>query len=487
MCFLRKYSIILALCWLPLNASLASMCSDSEIIKISMDKEDYRTALQEMDKCLAVSKQSEAYDLDFFNDLIKQILTADDFSSSEDVYRNFQSVLKIHLLKGLKFQFAEYFKTHTTDNDELFAKVQKTDEKYYFYHDTGRMLSYSRGIALTDKSLIWKNIIGEQQRLAFDDIKSMTLIYELGLSLTGWKLKVNNNENHEIRLSSVPDNGVIPLVSAMIYFINFHKTSPDKTMVSLELPEREKGILAGWVTMCSDKHVNQGDPIKKLQLLDACFTSYGSSFKLSQSDRELSNKLTAHIFEKSSSEFAEMYNNFKVVLSTHFFRDLKFKFRNNFDAQIQADADYYFYFDMGIIGSRGMALTNNSIRWKNLLASSISWKNLTGSFKELPYKEISSVTLVHEVGIDAINGWKFRFNKDKNYEIVLSGLNEDNVELFASAVIYFINMVSGVNLTLQVPEETRDALNKNFLERHPKIKSMTDSVFEMLDDLKPSK
>jgi hypothetical protein len=77
-------------------------------------------------------------------------------------------------------------------------------------------------------------------------------------------------------------------------------------------------------------------------------------------------------------------------------------------------------------------------------------------------------------------GWKLRLNGDDNYDIVLSGLCEDSVELFASALVYFINIASGANLSLEVPEETRDVLTKSFLERHPEIKSMTDSVFEAL-------
>jgi len=478
-------SICLALAFLPLNAPFASTCSDSESLKTLMDKGEYRSALQEMDKCLAAaSKQASAQDQTKFNDLIKRVLTADESTSSEEIYRNVQSVLKINPLSGLKFEFAQYFKTHPTDDAKLFSKVRKAGEKYYFYYDTGRLLPHSRGIALTDKSLIWKNIIGEPKRIAFDDIKSITLIYERGLSLTGWKLRVNNR--NDIRLSGVPDEGIIPLVSAMTYFINFNK-SPPKEMVNLTVSEIEVAILAGWVTLCSDKHVDQGDPIKDLQSLDACFSKYDRRFKLSQADKELLNRLTTSIFEKRNIPFDQGYKNFKTVLSTHLFSDLKFKFKNNlrtklFKSERHSDESYYFYFDTGKVtsGSRGLALTDKSIIWKHLLGSSISWRNLTGSATRLPFNEISSVTLVHEIGLDAITGWKLRLNGDNNYEIVLSGVCEDNVELFASALVYFINIASATNLSLEVPAETRDVLTKSFLERHPKIKSITDSVFGVL-------
>jgi len=483
-------SLCLALALLPLNAPFASTCSDSESLKTLMDKGEYRSALQEMDKCLAAaSKQASAEEQALFNDLMKQVLTADESTSSEEIYRNVQSVLKIHSLRELQFEFAQHFKMHPTDDAKLFSKVRQAQEKYHFYYDTGRVFSHSRGFALTDQSLIWKNITGKPKRLAFDNIKSITLLYERGLSLTGWKLRLNNLENNDIRLSGVPDEGIIPLVSAMIHFINFNKSSPE--MVTLTVPDKEVAILAGWVTLCSDKHVDQGDPIKNLQLLDACFSKYDKRFKLSQTDNELLSKLTISIFEKRNILFTQGYNNFKTVLSTHFFSDLKLNFKNNIDAQTRAklfkserhnDESYYFYFDTGKVtsGSRGLVLTDKSIIFKNLLGSSISWRNLTGSATRLPFNEISSVTLVHKIGFDAITGWKLRLNGDENDDIVLSGVCEDNVELFASALVYFINIASAANLSLEVPAETRDVLTKSFLERHPKIKSLTDSVFEVL-------
>jgi len=350
-----------------------------------------------------------------------------------------------------------------------------------------------------------KNITGDPHRVAFNEIKSIKLVYKRGLSLTGWQLFVNNDKNNNVRLSKMPDDTIIPFVSAMIYFINFNKTSSDK--VQFILDERELAILAGWVTLCSEKHVEQGNPIKELQLLDACVSSYGKTFSLSQTDNELLKKLTTQIFKKSESEseseseqfskkseqfskksdisLAERYNNFKVVLSTHFFSELKFKFKNNlgednlFKAAHQPEESDYFYFDTGkmVSASRGLVLTDKAIIWKNLLGSSIRWNKLTGSASRLAFDKISNVTLVHEISIKSVMGWKLRLNNNKDYEIVLSKLSDENVELFASAFVYFINIASNANLTLEIPAATQDVLTKSFLERHPKIKSMTDSVF----------
>lgn len=476
-------ALVLSLCWFPLsNAPLASTCSDSEALKTLRNKGEYRSALQEMDTCLANTKQASTDAQALFNDLIKQVLTVDETTSSDDIYRNVQSVLKIHLFQALKFEFADYFEKNPTEHAQLISHMLlPRGEEYRFYYDTGRMFSHSRGIALTDKSLVWKNFTEESNSLAFDDIKSMTLIYEPGLSLTGWKLRVNND--NEIRLSGISDDALILFMKAMIYFINYNKSSdiPEMVMVSLEVPEKEVAILAGWLTLCSDKLMEQGSPIKELQLLDVCFSGYGDGFKLSEPDHALLNRLTTAIFEKHNIPFAEGYNNFKVVLSTHFFKGLKFDFKKNFEVP-EFDADYYFYFDKStlISGSIGLKLTDQSIIWKNLLGHSISWRNLTGLSTRLSFDKISSVTLVHEIGLDAITGWKLRFNEDDKYEFVLSGLCQDNVELFASAIVYFINIASGSDLTLQVPEETREVLTKSFLERHPKIKEITDSVLDAL-------
>ena len=488
---LSTYVVILALYGLSPSASFATTCGDSESLKTLQEQSDYRGALQEIDKCLGAAEQPSVDDLSLFNDLMKQVLATADNSTLEEVYRNFQSVLKTHLLRELEFEFADYFKTHAEDDAKLFSEARVEGETYYFYYDTGRMLSHSRGIALTDKSLIWKNLTGGQQRLMFDDVKSMTLVYERGLSLTGWKLRVNNNEEYDIRLSGVPEEAIQPLVSAIIYFINSNKTTTEKELIALEVPEREVAILAGWVTLCSDKQVAQGEPIDELQLLDACLSSYGKEFKLSQTDNELLNKLTSQIFAKDQVSFEQAYENFKVILSTQFFNDLNFKFKDNLDENTQSELfkevresaeNYYFYFDSGTIasGSRGLALTDQAIIWKNLVGSSISWKNLTGKASRVAFDEIESVTLIHEVGLQSITGWKLRLNDKEDYDIVLSKLYEDNVELFASTLVYLINSGSKTVLALQIPKETQDVLTKTFLERHPKIKSVTDSIFGVL-------
>jgi hypothetical protein len=448
-----------------------------------MEKGDYRGALQNMDTCLSVQKQASQDDQNLFNDLIKQVLSANDSISFNDGYRNFQAVLKIRLLNNLKFKLKSDFEKHPKKDAKLFSKVRDKGEKYYFYYDTGRMLSYSRGIALTDQSLLWKNITGKPHRFAFNEIKNIKLVYKRGLSLTGWQLVVNNDKNNNVRLSKMQDDTIIPFVSAMIYFINFNKTSSDK--VQFIVDEREMGILAGWVTLCSEKQVEQGNPIKELQLLEACFSTYGKGFNLSKTDNELLKKLTKQIFEKTDLSLAEGYNNFKVLLSTHFFSKLKLKFKNNlgednlFKAVHKPEESDYFYFDTGkmVSASRGLLLTDKAIIWKNLLGSSISWNKLTGTASRLAFDKISSVTLVHEVSIKSVMGWKLRLNQNKDYEIVLSKLSDENVELFASAFVYFINIASKANLTLEIPPKTQDVLTKSFLERHPKIKSMTDSVF----------
>ncbi|NJO18419.1 MAG: hypothetical protein HC877_22600, partial [Thioploca sp.] len=490
--FLKKWgkygvsSFILG--YAAIHVSWAATCSEAEALKTWQDKGDYRSALQELDNCLSAQQSFSNQDIDLFNQLLKQVLAPNTATSLEESYRNFQSVLKTHLLGTLGFEFADYFKTNPKEDSKLFAEIRQPDEKYYFYYDTGRVVSHSRGIALTDKALFWKNLTGEPQRLGFDDINHMTLVYELGLSLTGWEIRVNQDEANDIRLSGVPDNVIQPLVSAIIYFINANKTTPAKEMIRLEVADREIAILAGWVTLCRDKYTSQADPLKDLQTLDTCLVNYGKDFKLSQTDNELVHQLTGQILSQTNLDLEAGYSHFQAILATHFFSDLKLNFKDNFDPQRQAELfkeantagdPYYFYFDTGKVAadSRGIALTNKAIIWKNLLGSSVSWENITGSANQLSFEKITHISLIHEIGLASISGWKLRLNEDEKNDIVLSQLSADNVELFAATLVYFINVATHTQLALQIPSATQEVLTKTFLERHPQIKSVTDSVF----------
>ena len=458
---LARCNFIIVLCWLPLNALNALPYNDF--------------------------KSVQALTLG----LTKPIPVENDSNRLESAYRKFQNALKNQALSEFRFEFANDFKANPQNHHKLFAQIRQADEKFYFYYDTGRMLSHSRGFALTNKSLIWKNLVGKASRLQFDNIKTITLLHEHGLSLTGWKLQISTEDgrNKAIRLSRIEDNAVIPFTTAIIEFINANKTVQGKNEIQFNLPDREKGIVAGWITLCGKKHISQDNPIKELQLLDACFFSYGSGFELSTTDIRLLNQLTIPIFADIDVSFVQGYNNFKIVLSTHFFSDLEIKFKNNFDNQIQAEIfptirpigeKYAFYFNNGNLtfGSRGIALTDKAIIWKNLLGSEITWENLTGSATRLTFAKISSVALIHEIDVSSITGWKLRLND--NYDIGLSKLSSENVELFALALVYYINLADKkANLILQVPHETREVLTKSFLERHPQLQSITDSVVEV--------
>ena len=233
---LCQYSLILILGGCFLNVSFAAACGESELLKKYLIKGHYRSALQEMDFCLKAVKEPSLDDLDLFKDLIKQVLSANNFTSVEEVSKNFQSTLNIHLFNGLTFQFAHYFETHPTEDTKLFSLVREAGEKYYFYYDTGRLFSHSRGIALTNKSLIWKNLTGKPRRLAFDDIQSLALHYDRSflnrnLSFTGWKLQVNNDKKNDIRLSRMSAKAIMPFFYAINYFIHFNTTATDGKMI----------------------------------------------------------------------------------------------------------------------------------------------------------------------------------------------------------------------------------------------------------------
>jgi hypothetical protein len=114
--FLKKWgkygvsSFILG--YAALNASWAATCSEAEALKTFQEKGDYRSALQELDNCLSAQPSLSNQDIGLFNELLKQVLAPNTATSLEESYRNFQSVLKTHLLSTLGFEFTDYFKTN---------------------------------------------------------------------------------------------------------------------------------------------------------------------------------------------------------------------------------------------------------------------------------------------------------------------------------------------------------------------------------------
>ncbi len=449
---LYKYWFILL--WLPMNISATVLCNDLRTLQTFKDQGNYRSALQLMGSCLTkIKPQPLSEDLLALDEIIEQVLVLDDVSTFEDSYRNFQSVIEnYYYLQGLEFKFADYFQH---PKNKLFPKLYKAEEKYYFYYDTGRILPFSRGIALTNKAILWKNIANKPQRLSFDQINSIALIYERGLSLTGWKLRINND--HDIRLSKISEKAITTLAKAIIYFINFNQIGSEP--IKLIIPEKEQSILAGWITLCNNQNVKQSS-ITSLQLLDACLSksvSNCSNLEISKEDNKLLNKLVTQIFSHPENK-SDSYRNFKIVLSTHLFRNLGFKFAGSnlkadiklFESSRNKDELYKFYFDTGYIlsNSRGIALTDQAIIWKNLLSKSIDWKNISGTTQRLSFDEIFEIKLVSEQNLKFINTWKLRLNGTQ--DIILSKFTDENAKLFASAIVYFINFSTGKNLTLQV-------------------------------------
>jgi hypothetical protein len=476
--------IIILYGFIPI-ASFAGFCSNSETLKTRLEQADYRPALLEMSDCLKALKHPSPDDLKQFEALIQLVLTANAQTSEEDIYRNFQTVLKNHYgLSELNFKFKSQLKKRNL----MFYEKRQPHEKYYFYYDTGRLLSYSRGIAFTNQSLIWRNLIGFTQHLAFDEIKTIKLIYDQAyvlnndLSFTGWKIQLNHNKHYEIRLSRLPNHAIEPFLSAMVYFIHFNKTVAEE--VILEIPNREQAILAGWVTQCREKMNTSHNSLEQLRFFNNCLSSYPHEITLSQADYEWLLQLIRPIFANPHISLAKGHHYFKTALSTQIFRDLGFLFKNpeNQEWEIALFKDvkkstehYYFYFDTGTLfsGGKGLALTNEAIIWKNLFCFSMTWSHFFGLNTRLPFDQISSITLIHEIGFIS-NHWKLRLNEKSDYDIVLPQLSTENIELFASALVYFINVAKGTHLTLTIPKASRKILNKTFKKRpkNPKMNAI---------------
>lgn len=157
------------------------------------------------------------------------------------LYSDFKDVLSLRLFEDCDFHFLDE-NSDIEDEINAFNEIREPEETVYFYYDTGRILSDSRGALLTDEAIYWKNSIGDSKRLNYENIISATLVYEKGLSLTGWKLIFNGDEDLNIRLSRIEDEGLVPFIGALIYFVNLNST---KNLLSLDIPENELKILEG--------------------------------------------------------------------------------------------------------------------------------------------------------------------------------------------------------------------------------------------------
>jgi hypothetical protein len=173
---------------------------------------------------LFASGQNEKADKQLFNQLRETLLNQKDIPEQQ-IYQNFQTLFQIHPLKRLEIRWATEL-----ENNYPFENVKLDTEKYYFYYDTGRLQAQGRGIVLTDKAIIWKNILGLPQRIDFANIQQLELIHEYGLSLTAWKLRINQTD--DIRLSQLSYDTLTPFLSALVYFIRSHTEQNIKLIIS---------------------------------------------------------------------------------------------------------------------------------------------------------------------------------------------------------------------------------------------------------------
>ncbi len=175
-----------------------------------------------------------------FSESIEKLVTNYDYEFV-DLYENFKLVLSLRYFENLDF----YFLTKDLDIDEkfeVFEDLRQPEETAYFYYDTSRLVSGSRGILLTDENLYYENLAGGTHKVSLEEIETITLNYGKGLSLTGWKLRINDDEELEVRLSRINDDSLIPFVSALLFFVNLNN---NLNQVSLYIPEKEQEILKG--------------------------------------------------------------------------------------------------------------------------------------------------------------------------------------------------------------------------------------------------
>ncbi|MCV6636845.1 hypothetical protein [Candidatus Albibeggiatoa sp. nov. NOAA] len=204
--------------------TFALTCSESSYLQGLIQKQQYQQAIQVLDQCVCASGQERKVDIDLLNQLREILLTQIDVSEQQ-IYQNFQTLFQIQPLKNLEIQWSE-----DLEIDYPFVDLKLATEKYHFYYDTGRLQTQGRGIVLTDKAIIWKNMLGKAQRIDFSKIQQLELVHEYGLSLTAWQLRINQTDN--IRLSQLPSDALADFLSAFYYFIQFH-TEQD---IKLDIP-----------------------------------------------------------------------------------------------------------------------------------------------------------------------------------------------------------------------------------------------------------
>lgn len=187
--------------------------------ELQFDAQQAGVILENLNTCLANLQEFEVSveDQNLLTKLIESILQQPQVELEEG-YRRFKAILNTYGFSDLAFQF-QFSATDIQPFSEQMSKV----EKLYFYHDTGRFFSDSRGVALTDHAVIWKNIWGEPQRINFPQIGSVKLLFERGLSFSGWKLRLNQHENYDIRLSQLSASNVKLFSQAIVYFINISR------------------------------------------------------------------------------------------------------------------------------------------------------------------------------------------------------------------------------------------------------------------------
>lgn len=157
-------------------------------------------------------------------------------------YNNFKFVLSTYLFDDLNFHFSDEFKKNPLNKPELLRKLDPSSYAYLYY-DTSLFEDKSRGIALTDSSLIWENLVGEPQKVLLKDVENLQLKYKKGLSFTGWQLLVNNNQELSMRLSGLSDDSILTFLSLITKFIK--NKNEKNSQVALVIPQREKDILNG--------------------------------------------------------------------------------------------------------------------------------------------------------------------------------------------------------------------------------------------------
>lgn len=93
---------------------------------------------------------------------------------------------------------SEIIKKYISIKQKTFVKELEKNENALFMYSNSEGKNLDNGVVISDKNIYYKNILFDQNKLAINEIKSLALNDE--------HIYINNREDMNINISSIPSN-----------------------------------------------------------------------------------------------------------------------------------------------------------------------------------------------------------------------------------------------------------------------------------------